>query len=227
MGFIYQKAHLTIAAISSPNSSRGCFIEDKWPDKCIRVSTSSAEEYLIGEKGHPVSMDDVNDRYPLLSRGWVSQERVLSMRLLLCNYGEFAFECLRPTCCECESSLAPHLGRTGWTTNLNFTHRRRFILQDAHGAFSQGERDAWKDNALNYWKTIVGTYMRLSLTYSSDVLPAIAGCAQTWAPRLKSDYVAGMWEETLATDLLWYILPFKAKTGPKSRPNYTTAPSWS
>ncbi|KAL8704268.1 MAG: hypothetical protein Q9201_002577 [Fulgogasparrea decipioides] len=233
MGFIYQKAHLTIAAISSPSSSGGCFIKDKWPDKCIRVSTTSNEEYLIGarildQKGRPVSTDDVNDRYPVLSRGWVFQERLMSTRLLLCNYGEFAFECLKSSRCECESSLAPHLGKkSSWFTNLGFTQQRRLLLQDAQGALSQGERDAWKHNALNYWKTIVGTYMQLNLTHSSDVLPAIARCAQTLAPHLHLNYVAGMWKETLATDLLWYVMPLKAKVGPKPRPNDTTAPSWS
>ena len=82
------------------------------------VSDSSNEEYLIGarvldQKGRSVSTDDIKDRYAVLSRGWVFQERLMSTRLLLCNYGEFAFECLKSSHCECESSLAPH---------LNFNH---------------------------------------------------------------------------------------------------------
>ena len=233
MGFIYQKAYLTIAAISSPNSSGGCFLKDKWPDECIKLSDSSIQEYTIGarildRKGPPVTDDDIEDHYPILKRGWVFQERLMSTRLVMCNYGEFTFECLRSTRCECKSALAPHLGRNSrWATNLNFTQQRRFLLQEAQGALSQGERDAWKDNALKYWKTIVKTYMQLELGHPSSVLPAIAGCAQTFAPSLKLTYIAGMWKETLATDLLWYVLPIKAKSGPKSRPKGTTAPSWS
>ena len=233
MGFIFQQARLTIAAISSPDSSGGCFIKNKWPDKCIKVSTSSNEEYLIGarvldQKGQPVSTNDVNDRYPLLSRGWVFQERLMSTRLLLCNYGEFAFECLQSSHCECESSLAPHLGGgSGLAINLHFTKQRRLLLQNAQRALSQGERDGWRDGALTYWKTVIEQYMRLNLTYSSDVLPAIAGCAQTLAPHLNLTYVAGMWKETLATDLLWYIKALTVRACPKSRPSDTTAPSWS
>ena len=152
----------------------------------------------------------------------------MSTRLLLCNYGEFAFECLKSSRCECESTLAPHLGKQSrWATNLGFTQQRRLLLQDSQGAFNEGERLAWKDHALNYWKTIVGAYMQLNLTYSSDVLPAITGYAQILAPHINFTYVAGMWKETLATDLLWYIMPLKAKVGPRSRPTDTTAPSWS
>jgi hypothetical protein len=66
MGSIYQNANLTIAAVSAPNSSEGCFIKDAWPDICFLVSNSTHETHLIGarvldKKDRLTSLDDVND----------------------------------------------------------------------------------------------------------------------------------------------------------------------
>jgi hypothetical protein len=231
MGSIYQNACLTIAAVSSPNSSEGCFIQDKWPDFCYSVSDSANEAHLIGarvldKKGRPLSKEDVNGRYPLLGRAWVFQERLLSSRLLQCNYGEFTFECLESSHCECNSRLAPHFAATGALRDPKFTQQRHFLLLDQL-ARNQTARDGWKDEAQEYWKTLVQVYMELDLSDPSDVLPAIAGCGQALASHLNFAYVAGMWKETLPTDLLWFVARQKhyAKRRPRSKDS--TAPSWS
>jgi hypothetical protein len=226
MGSIYQNAHLTIAAVSSPNSSGGCFMKDTWPDICFLVSNNTLEAHLIGarvldKKGRLASLDDVNDRYPLLSRAWVFQERLLSPRVLQCNYGEFTFECLESSRCECDSVLAPHPWQMRkWLGNLDFNHGRRL------NGLTMGV-DAWKDNTLNSWRAIIETYMQLELSFPSDVLPAVAGCAQAMALHLKFNYVAGLWKEMLPTDLLWHVVPHKQGAISKPRPKDSTAPSWS
>ncbi|KAF2794151.1 HET-domain-containing protein, partial [Melanomma pulvis-pyrius CBS 109.77] len=226
MGSIYQNAYLTIAAVSSPSSSEGCFIKDKWPDICFLVSDNANDAHLIGarvldKKGILVSLEDTKQHYPLLSRAWVFQERLLSRRILLCNYGEFAFECLESSICECNSSLAPHprsdLGQNlKWLGNLDFNHTRLLKSSTSLGP-----------GAIKSWKTIIETYMQLELSYLSDTLPAIAGCAQVMALHLNHNYVAGLWEETLPTDLLWYVQARKGRTVPKPRAKGSTAPSWS
>jgi hypothetical protein len=228
MGSIYQNARLTIAAVSSPNSSDGCFINDKWPDACLLVSDNANETHLIGArildgKGQPVSMEDVNQHYPLMTRGWVFQERLLSTRFLHCNYGELAFECLGASRCECKSIIAPHSGGTRKgkgkhqaIRSMRFTNERHLLTQGA------GENLV---HILHYWQTVVQTYMELKLTVPSDVLPAIAGCAQLLAKSLGLTYVAGLWKEMLSTDLLWHV---KQKRHVKmTRPSDSTAPSWS
>src|ERR1700722_7577906 len=50
MGSISHNSCLTIAAVSSPNSSGGCFTKDKWPDICFSVSKNTNEAYLIGAR---------------------------------------------------------------------------------------------------------------------------------------------------------------------------------
>jgi hypothetical protein len=228
MGSIYQNARLTIAAVSSPTSSDGCFINDRWPDTCLLVSDDANETHLIGArildcKGQPVSTEDVNEHYPLLTRGWVFQERLLSTRFLHCNYGELAFECLGSSRCECKSSIAPHNGGTRKgkgkhqaIRSVRFTNQRHLLTEGA------GENQVL---ILHYWQTVVQTYMELKLTVPADILPAIAGCAQLLATSLKLTYIAGLWKELLPTDLLWHV---KQKRHVKMvRPSDSTAPSWS
>ena len=233
MAYIYRNARLTIAIVSSPDSSEGCFMHNKWPDTCLSITSSKNEHYLLGarildKKGQSRSTSEVNAHYPLLNRAWVFQERLLSTRLLECNYGEFAFQCLESSRCECDSLIAPHIGRNSHRSrNSNLVHQRRLIVQGAQSLRKQGARDAWKHDVLNYWKNIIEVYMQLELSYPADVLPAIAGCAQVLAEHLKFRYVAGMWREMLATDLLWYVTPTKARETVKPRPKDSMAPSWS
>lgn len=231
MGLIFRNALLTIAAVCSPDSSQGCFGKDIKPDICFRISHSSRGEFLIGarvldKKVRPASMDALQELYPLLTRAWVFQERMLSPRVLLCNYGEFAFECLKSSQCECHSALAPHYrAMYKWLGSLDSSYAR--ILNGPSLNLTQGAVQAWKDDALDHWRTIVKTYMQLNLSFSSDVLPAIAGFAQLLADHLKYDYVAGLWKETLASDLLWYIGPQKTDQFPRPRPGDFFVPSWS
>ncbi|KAK3718637.1 hypothetical protein LTR37_004854 [Vermiconidia calcicola] len=232
MSAIYQSAYLTIAAVSSPTSSEGCFVCEQWPDLCFSVADVSHNTHLIGARildksGIPASTAEVADRYPLLTRAWVLQERLLSPRLLQCNYGEFTFDCLECSQCECRSSLAPHpeyniRGRSIGLKDSAF--RRRRLPVDGRGR--RGAELAWKQETFEYWRFSVTMYMRLGLSYPSDVLPAIAGCAQSLGALIDTSYVAGMWRETLSVDLMWYVTHDRHHA-PHARPKGSTAPSWS
>lgn len=237
MASIYQNSFLTIAIVSSPDSSKGCYMQDKWPDISFWVSNTN-EAHLFGarvldKKGSLVSTDDVHDHYPLLSRAWVLQERLLSPRLLQCNYGEFAFDCLESSRCECNSKLAPHPDKVPkwfgnpWFGTQKSTFGRNILVQGPQSNWKPGTMELSKRHVLEYWRGIVETYMLLELSFPSDVLPAIAGCAQALALFLKFNYVAGMWKETLPTDLLWHVMPSKRRWVAKPRPENSTAPSWS
>ncbi|KAL1650631.1 hypothetical protein SLS61_005880 [Didymella pomorum] len=50
MGFIYQNAQFVVAAVSSPDSRMGCFINDKWPDKCFKVEDLNGQTHIIGAR---------------------------------------------------------------------------------------------------------------------------------------------------------------------------------
>ncbi|KAH7390760.1 hypothetical protein DE146DRAFT_790989 [Phaeosphaeria sp. MPI-PUGE-AT-0046c] len=241
MGSIYQNSILTIGAISSDTSSGGCFMHTEWPDICMLLTPScspgtSTQTYFVGArildgKGQCMSRDELLSRYPLIARGWVFQERILSTRFLNCNYGEFAFECLESALCECESNIAPHPARKSANAirHINFTQQRRLLGSNA---------GVERGHALEYWKMIVHNYMELNLSVNSDVLPAMAGCAQALASSLELTYIAGLWEHSFDTDLLWHVRTDRRKRGPDDRkgeilrvkldrPLDSTCPSWS
>ncbi|KAI1128579.1 hypothetical protein F5Y10DRAFT_240101 [Nemania abortiva] len=53
------------------------------------------------------------------------------------------------------------------------------------------------------WCRMVERYSRLELTYPSDRQPAILGLAKHMASKRQSRYLAGLWEDTLISDLAW------------------------
>lgn len=234
MGFIYQNAQFVIAAVSSPDSNTGCFMNDCWPDKCLHIRDMHERTHVIGarildRRGQLRTIPDVNKRYPLLTRAWVFQERLLSTRLLQCNYGEFSYACLEASRCECRSSLAPHPS-SRVVRNSTFLDERHIVSRGSHSLQSQGAQGMWKRSVLFYWRTLTQLYTQLGVTKSADVLPAIGGCAQVLAHHLQFKYIAGMWKETLTVDLLWHVrfqTSLQSQTYAQKRPTDTTAPSWS
>jgi hypothetical protein len=50
---------------------------------------------------------------------------------------------------------------------------------------------------------IVNQYSQKKLTFGADVFPALAGLAKEMQSRRKCNYYAGLWEDSLVSDLLW------------------------
>lgn len=68
-------------------------------------------------------------------------------------------------------------------------------------------------------------YTRLTLTLSTDRLPAISGVAMGFSRILADEYCAGLWKSALVTELLW-LLDGDEKPLLR-RPQVYQAPSWS
>ena len=75
------------------------------------------------------------------------------------------------------------------------------------------------------WHNVVEEYVARSLTYPSDTLVACAGLAEVFGRALGSDYLAGLWRDSLLHDLLWFIRP--KRDGPNTSSREYRAPSWS
>lgn len=56
------------------------------------------------------------------------------------------------------------------------------------------------------WHAIVEEFSQLGLTKSRDKLPALSGIAQQISHMREGIYCAGLWTDTIVTDLLWYRL---------------------
>lgn len=114
MADIYQNSFLTLAATASSDGMGGLFSE------AITVAPSDHEltgsQSLTGFDGIVVRTKLQHwawqptkasmKLYPLLSRGWVFQERILSPRVLHFCKDELLWECREETICECGSRPA-------------------------------------------------------------------------------------------------------------------------
>ena len=76
------------------------------------------------------------------------------------------------------------------------------------------------------WHKIVSEYSHLALSVECDCLPAIAGLARQTETCKTGKYLAGLWEDSLAEDLLWRVdEPLQGRS--QRRPKSYRAPTWS
>jgi len=214
---IYENAYLTIAATSSPDCCAGMW--DLSRSSVTEFSGTNAEghPYRLGAiknapNYHPDQATRSQDRptlraqWPLLDRAWVFQERMLSSRVLHFCHGEIAWECKEETLCEC--GRMESMGKD-----------RRF-----HDLLDQGDE---KQLAAE-WRQLVEAYVLLSITFPADKLPALSGLAKRFARRRPgTTYLAGLWDTSLITDLLWIKPIDPPSTAPPQGPTALHGPSWS
>ncbi|KAK2472566.1 hypothetical protein H9L39_16446 [Fusarium oxysporum f. sp. albedinis] len=144
--------------------------------------------------------------FPLLTRGWVYQERILSPRTLYFGRQELLWECLYGRTCEC-----------GYAT---------YRLQEVDkGEFHDHIKETPSrnlDTKLDLlWREMVIQYSHLRLTYSSDKLPALSGLAEAIRRKTGHEYLAGLWRDTLLLDMCWF------STSNELQDRQWRAPSWS
>lgn len=107
MADTYQNATLTLAATASSSDSHGCFPESQGLDSDVEIKLPyNVPECRIAVREPLRHWDTANPRqikdpFPLLSRGWVFQERLLSPRILHLCEQELVWECRRLCICEC------------------------------------------------------------------------------------------------------------------------------
>ncbi|KAH7313821.1 heterokaryon incompatibility protein-domain-containing protein [Stachybotrys elegans] len=205
---IYRGSYITIAATSSSDSDQGLF----WKVPTYPVMTRRSRSGHVWLRESPAhqyqeyaNLDNGHHDFPLLSRGWVFQERILAPRVVHFGRCELRFEDVQPDAlCTCGSE-------TSWPRKDS--HYRSLASSDE--AMTRG-----------YWHNIVNQFISLELTFYSDYLPALAGVARQYGTAHEAvlgRYVAGLWERTLLHDLPWYVVDGY----PGQRPEGCSTPTWS
>jgi hypothetical protein len=210
---VYQAGYLTIAASSGVGPDSGLFREAP-PEYHLRDWNVKGEYIRTRRRiGH---LDSSND-YPLMRRGWVFQERIVSRRVLHFSSVEVAWECMEDQDCECGSF------RSCIGVEYDLTSpKERYRPID--------RMDGW---LMMVWRKIVSEYSGTQLTYDKDIFPALSGVAELHRTVRNSTYLAGLWRDTLFYDLLWHIpnqweLPVRELRYQRlARPAEWRAPSWS
>lgn len=245
MADVYNNALLNIAALSAEDDEGGCFFE-RDPSQVapfmvhLQLRSNDRPTAYVRYGEHDAWLRDFA-KQPLLSRGWVLQERLLAPRVLYFGRGQVFWECKFAACCETRPQDIFGSGRLTYSWNKtnksvvlkgNKTNKiealknpyrwKRLVGIDLR--LSAPERYS---QLLHDWTSIVELYSTCTLSVPSDKLVALSGLVDDMRRRLDRlrpgthRLIAGHWEETLPACLLFRT------AGPTSRANEYRAPTWS
>ncbi|KAM7187760.1 Heterokaryon incompatibility protein (HET) domain containing protein [Naviculisporaceae sp. PSN 640] len=203
MADVYSNAYLTISAACSPSDEFGFLHPRQFQYATLKLISPRGEAAVayLREEGQVGPRFWIKDE-PLFRRAWAFQEQFLSRRTLIFFKTEMAFYCRSPQ--EPDSSFI--------RTESNTTEARAAV-----------ERNFMSVNNLS-WRSIARDLSTRLLTYDSDKLPCIAGVASTFSTArdgTRKQYCAGIWRDSLPTDLLF------CRGEKVERARGYTAPSWS
>jgi hypothetical protein len=218
MGHIYSNAKIVLAATRSGNVHDGMFTrrsatplsrDIEAPESSMRARRNLNHEIIISCRTKSNYWWDkyIKATFPLLSRGWGFQERMLATRIVHFTPTELVWECQRSRRCECrvmESKLYPVMNNLGSAL--------RMCLEQTNDDRSMRQM----------WREIVNSYSVRKLTQINDKLPALSGIAGLLKQCSEDDYVAGLWRKSLPFDLLW-----RCDQSGDLQAKKTRAPSWS
>ncbi|KAI4140525.1 MAG: hypothetical protein LQ341_003799, partial [Variospora aurantia] len=212
MGDVYANSHCNIAATWNSSSDDGCFtkrnpsevegliVHPKWTG--LKSTTFRVVEFGLWE--------DLVTSAGLNKRAWVVQERLLAPRVLHFGRTQLAWECHEVDACET------------YPAGLPVTQQSEQTMQKALDPGTEGKklqsmgdsRSSPNLHARHIWNKIVAAYTAGELTVASDKLVAIMGLAVRMQSLIQSDYLAGLWRDTLSSDLLWKVIGHEAVTDP-------------
>lgn len=211
MGEIYHHAVINIAATRARSGTDGLYATRK-PEQIgvqnipIAWSNCSGNTYQLLPWGiwkHNV------DQTPLLSRAWVTQEVILSRRNL-----HFCDSQLYWDCSQMRASESYPNGMKSAESRISITNMHKSIRSTDLLTIDEQE--------LRYgaWQAILKAYTAATLSYpGKDKLQAVSTMARLFAPGNR--FIAGLWIDRLATELLWET------TDQTTVASEYQAPSWS
>jgi hypothetical protein len=147
-------------------------------------------------------------QYPLLSRAWVFQERLISRRVVHFGHDELIWECMEDTTCECSA--------------LNGQSRGTKSARYRAGKMPLAEKSLQM-----IWYKLVEEYTRLSLTFANDRAAAVQGLAEEMRQHRKSEYTFGIWHDSLLADLAWSVTEYPTREREWTSVDEGGLPSWS
>jgi hypothetical protein len=212
MADIYQGCLLTIAAAAAANSAQGLFSHISPESRGVLLSDLTEQEY---DSNVWIRQILLHKREPLETRGWVLQERALSPRTLYFGKDELFWVCLEAAVCQCNQWHNPS------NTLKSKIHR-------VTKGYPRPREDVFRD-----WYSVVEEYSYLQLSREEDIFPAISGISKQFRTLLGSQYIAGLWRDSIPRGLSWKvsdIKPGRARRSTKGRARRSTkwrAPSFS
>ncbi|KAI1416501.1 HET-domain-containing protein [Hypoxylon sp. FL1857] len=150
MADIYQNSYISLAATSSDCDTGGCFPKQPMArtEHSFEALSETGRVYQIlirRQFSHwSTPQNDLSKQdNPLLSRGWVFQERVLAPRVLHFCSDELVWECGEQICCECGSMPESQ------SLKMQFTLATRLKSEEE---LAESEYEG-KQDRLDQWRT--------------------------------------------------------------------------
>ncbi|KAF2014357.1 HET-domain-containing protein [Aaosphaeria arxii CBS 175.79] len=206
---IYENACVTLAATMSYDPSQGLFArsQEGFISKTYTIHNEQNEPYEIYCRE---PLEDIVWDKPLQDRGWAFQERILSKRIIHFMEEELWWECHQGSTCEC--------GSRDHGPKIDFGTMPR--VKELQNCSSAMEIEL-------HWQRIVKEYSSRSLTFPSDIFPALQGLAKL-VPASMGTYLAGHWESTLIHSLCWSLEQADSRLLiDTERRKHWRAPTWS
>ncbi|KAI0484753.1 heterokaryon incompatibility protein-domain-containing protein [Xylariaceae sp. FL0804] len=243
---VYENSFLTVAATAAPDCSHELWGFLDPPDSGRTETAGETEDQgepysLLAIRvpySHPTSVDQGHWRrrlWPLLDRAWVFQEVMLSPRVLHFSRWELLWECRARTTCDC-GRIRPR------DKDEHFAR----VVEEEEGGAGRSTSTSTLAEVEAMWRETVQGFSGLRLTFARDKYMALAGLADKFsrlrrrrrrrsqdpaASSSSSSYLAGLWSDSLARDLLWlnlHAIPhYRRNADHEVAPSLGRAPSWS
>jgi hypothetical protein len=249
---VYANSYCNISATAATDNSKGLFghrdMDWKWIES-VTLNTQHLQNSSEGRVGCTILdlsfWEKYVDNAPVNRRSWVYQERLLAPRVLHFCEDQIAFECREVSRAECRPEGMPHFrmksgvliqGLHLKSVDLEAGKQLRAIREAstlgstlANRLQKMGDEVQLKKFYLyELWKHWVEVYTKLELTKPQDKLIALSGIARMLTTRMKNEgyeedqYIAGMWQKYIASQLLWYV---NEGTGKNRQPLENTRPA--
>ncbi|KAF2737079.1 HET-domain-containing protein [Polyplosphaeria fusca] len=217
MADIYRNEIITISAAASNNSHGGLFRDEPSESKSIEVTPcvhAAQDVRIFARQTHFHNKED----HPLIERGWVYQERLLSPRVLHFGAEELIWECMTESSCQCGEGVWA-VQHNPWVANRWYNSKSQLDIPTLLTLPLQ--------EAMEVWRGMVQDYSKTQLSHPDDIFPAITGAAKVISESLvqrgfDSTYIADLWRHSFLEDCLWTV-----SNVPGSRPLAYRAPTFS
>ncbi|KAL0263081.1 hypothetical protein SLS55_002057 [Diplodia seriata] len=211
MGTVYEQAHLTISASGAADGAGGCFIprESLGAVAIPMTSAEQAEEeagrqqVFLGRNAATTTTTTTTPHSqlrrtwlgPLQNRAWITQEWILSPRVI--HYSADALVWMCSTTIAAEDARPCDLDAIRGRSFDDLRHR-----YDARRC--PARRDIRAEQIRGNWSGIVAEYSARQLTHVGDKLVALQGLIGKVEGGVQGDRcVFGLWESQFPCCLLW------------------------